>query len=475
MRKVILNMTEQYKYEIIKKLVETTGNKNTASIKLKCSRRNINILIKKYINEGKDGFVHGNKNRVPSNAISEDLKSTIIFLYENKYDGANWKHFKELLAEKENIYISYNSLYILLKGKGAMISPMCTRRIKNERAKLIRKKNQLNIKLTEYESELVVCTNILDPKESHARISRAKYFGEILQMDASDHKWFNNEKSQLHAAIDDSTGIIVGAYFDKQETLNGYYHVLDQILSNYGVPCKFLTDNRTVFEYKQKKNPSLEKDYFTQFGYACHQFGIDIETSSVAQRKGRIERLWGTLQSRLITELKLAGIRTIEEANKFLELYIIKFNQQFSLPYDNTKNSFESKPSKEQINNILSICSTRIFDNGCSIKYKNKYYQPFNNRDILINFYRGTKCLVIETYDNKLICSVENIANKEFKTYILKEVPLRKTYSKELDFSLNVVKTNIPHIPKMSHPWKRASFIEYVNKQKHHKKSQISY
>ena len=98
------------------------------------------------------------------------------------------------------------------------------------------------------------------------------------------------KKSQLHIAVDDATGTIVGAYFDYQETLNGYYNILHQILIKYGIPYMFFTDRRTVFEYKQKKSPSIEEDTFTQFGYACNQLGIEIKTSSVAQAKGRFER-----------------------------------------------------------------------------------------------------------------------------------------------------------------------------------------
>lgn len=143
-------------------------------------------------------------------------------------------------------------------------------------------------------------------------------FCEMLQMDASVHLWFGDTKTQLHIAVDDATGQILGAYFDEQETLSGYYHVLHQVLTGYGIPYQFFTDNRTVFEYKKKHETALEKDTFTQFEYACKQLGIDIRTSSVAQAKGRVERMFGTLQSRLPVELRLSNVSSIEEANEFL-------------------------------------------------------------------------------------------------------------------------------------------------------------
>lgn len=97
----------------------------------------------------------------------------------------------------------------------------------------------------------------------HPRRPRNAYFGEMIQMDASLEVWFGSTKTQLHLAVDDATGCIVGAYFDTQETLKGYYNVFHQILTNHGIPHLFYTDRRTVFEYKSKKSPSIEEDTFT--------------------------------------------------------------------------------------------------------------------------------------------------------------------------------------------------------------------
>lgn len=84
-------------------------------------------------------------------------------------------------------------------------------------------------------------------EQAHSRRSRCAYFDEMLQMDASLHLWFGDKKAQLHIAIDDCTGQIIGAYFDKQETLKGYYNVFHQILTNYGIPAMFYTDRRTLY------------------------------------------------------------------------------------------------------------------------------------------------------------------------------------------------------------------------------------
>ena len=163
-------------------------------------------------------------------------------------------------------------------------------------------------------------------------------------MDASGGVWFGDTFATLRLAVDDSTGCVVGAYFDTQETLKGYYNVFKSILTDFGIPVKFLTDNRTVFIYNKKNNPRTEDDTLTQFGYACRGLGVEIETSSIPQRKGRIERLNGNFQSRKNQELRLAKINSIEEANNFLMSYVKKFNTRFSLQVNFTTSVFELNP-----------------------------------------------------------------------------------------------------------------------------------
>ena len=118
-------------------------------------------------------------------------------------------------------------------------------------------------------------------EDSHPRGEKPKYFGEVIEQDGSIHVWFGNIKSFLHLSIDKATSTIVGAWFDYQETLNGYYHAFYQILTNHGIPYKFFTNNRTVFNY-MSLNPykrTSDKDVLTQYGYACKQLGIELKTS----------------------------------------------------------------------------------------------------------------------------------------------------------------------------------------------------
>lgn len=455
-RKVNLTMNEQKKYEVIKKLVDTNGNKNRAAIELGCTRRTIDRLINAYKQYGKSAFSHGNKGRIPSHAITENVKQQICLLYENKYYEANIRHFTELLDKHENIHVCEGTVRAILFEKN-ILSPKAHRRTKNAlKSKLLAMQQDAKSKKEKIEIE----EQLLLADDPHPRRPRCQYTGEMIQMDASIHLWFGDIKTTLHAAIDDATGTVVGAYFDMQETLNGYYHVFKQILTDYGIPYMFYTDRRTVFEYKQKNSPSLENDTFTQFGYACKQLGVDLKTTSIPQAKGRVERLFETLQSRLPIELRLAGVQTLEQANEFLASYLKEFNAQFALGMDCIKSVFEKQPDNEKIDQLLAVLTPRVVDAGHCIRFRNKYYSLIDQQGCRNDFHKGTQAMVICTLSGKLYASVNE------RIFCLDEVPKYERVSRYFD-TINKPETSTKpkerYIPDMNHPWRKDSFMKYVH------------
>lgn len=246
---------------------------------------------------------------------------------------------------------------------------------KATKRRLAREKLEKEKKLenkTEEEIEVIVNHEVA-LEDSHPRGEKPKYFGEITEIDGSTHLWFGEKKCCSHLAADKATNTIVGAYFDRQETLNGYYNVFKQILENYGIPSKFKTDNRTVFSYNSlnEDKRTSDKDVLTQFGYACKQLGVSLETTSVSQAKGLIERDNGTFQDRLVSELRLNNITTMEEAN-------------------------------------------------------NNYYQPYEN-GVLKCFRAKTECLVIKSFNGDLFVTIDE------KIYELRKLESHEKYSAEFD------------------------------------------
>lgn len=453
-------MDELKKYEVIKGLADhPQPNKERAALTLGCTIRHINRMLAGYKTYGKVYFVHGNKGRQPANTIQNDVKITIIDLYRSKYYDANFTHFTELLDRHEGISLSVSSVSKILESE-YILSPKVTR-AKHKRI-IKHLKDLKKAAKTQTEADAIQ-TNLVAAQDAHTRRPRAPYFGELLQMDATSYEWIPGSIWHLHLAIDDATGRIVGAWFDTQETLNGYYHVFQQILTDYGIPYKFFTDRRTVFTYKKKNSPSLDEDTYTQFAYACKQLGILLESSSVPQAKGRVERLNQTLQSRLPVELRLAGITAIEDANEFLNSYIKKFNAKFSLPIHSIKSVFEGQPSDEKINLILAVLNERTVDCGHCIQFQYGHYRMLDSRGLQVHYRKGTKVMVIRAFDGSLYCCVN-----DREIYALEKVPERYETSKELDTEQSVPKQKKKYIPPMNHPWRRAAFRKFVQKQAHH-------
>ena len=453
-------MNEQKKYEVIKSLADhpETANKDRASLILGCTKRHINRMLQGYSRSGKDFFIHGNRGKKPATTISIEIRQKVIDLYRNKYFEANFEHYTELLKKNEDISISASSVMSILESE-YILSPKATK----AKRRRIKQKLKEQKKAAKTKKELSsIQANLVSVDNAHSRRPRCAYFGELQQMDATPYEWVHGQVWHLHLAIDDASGIVTGAWFDTQETLNGYYHVLEQILTDHGIPYKFLTDKRSVFTYKKKDVLSDDKDTYTQFAYACKQLGIELESSSIPQAKGRIERLNQTLQSRLPIELRLAGVTDINKANEFLHSYIKEFNEKFALPLYGIKSVFEMQPSKEKINLTLAVLTERTVDCGHAIQFEKKFYKMIDYKGVQIHYRKGTKVMLIKALDGSMFACVND---KDI--YALEEIPTHEHKSKDLDADYKQPKPKKTYIPAMNHPWRRSAFNKFAHSQPH--------
>ena len=459
-------MNEQKKYEVIKSLADhpDTGNKDRAALILGCTKRHINRMLQGYSRNGKDFFIHGNRGKKPATTISIEIRQKVVDLYRTKYFEANFEHYTELLKKNEGISISASSVMGVLESE-YILSPKATK----AKRRRIKQKLKDQKKAAKTKKELSsIQANLVSVDNAHSRRPRCAYFGELQQMDATPYEWVHGQVWHLHLAIDDASSIVTGAWFDTQETLNGYYHVFEQILNDYGIPYKFLTDKRSVFTYKKKDVLSDDKDTYTQFAYACKQLGIELESSSIPQAKGRIERLNQTLQSRLPIELRLAGVTDINKANEFLHSYIKEFNEKFALPLYGIKSVFEMQPSKEKINLTLAVLTERTVDAGHAIQFEKKFYKMIDHKGVQIHYRKGTKVMLIKAFDRSMFVCVND---KDI--YALEEIPTHEHKSKNLDADYKPPKPKKTYIPAMNHPWRRSAFNKFARSQPHRIKEDL--
>ena len=318
------------------------------------SERRVKQIKKEVKENGVKSIQHGNRGRKPKNTISIETKRKILELRRSyEYELSNFKHFQELLKERENIDISYSALYNILHNAGIK-SPK-----KHRKSKL------------------------------HHRRKRKECEGMMLQADGTPFDWFGNgEKYSLHGFIDDATGKITGLYMCKNECLLGYLEVLRQTLENYGIPISLYPDKYSVFFPPKKVNDHItieeqlngRQKGITQFGRIVEELGISMFPANSPQAKGRVERLWETLQSRLVTEFRINKISTIEQANIFLGDYINKYNSKFAVEPMNKKSMFLKLPKRYNLDELLCVRFERTIDNAGVFSFNNSKFQVLDRQ-----------------------------------------------------------------------------------------------
>ena len=312
---ITLDARAQHRLYVLNHILTGSLSAEEAARVLQLSTRSVRRLLARYRAHDAAGLVHGNHGRRPAHRISDQVRERVIALATTTYVGVNHAHLAELLAEREGLALAERSLRRILAE--ANVRPVRTRR----------------------------------PPRHRSRRERMPREGQLLQVDGSRHRWFGPEHpyATLVAGIDDATGIVTGATFRAQEDAVGYFTTFAQTADRYGLPGAVYSDRHGIFSVEQKRTPTLAeqltgKRRLTQVGRALDAAAIGWIGARSAEAKGRVERLWGTFQDRFVTELRLAGITTIEAANAFLPIFLERHNTRFAAPASDSALAWRSWP-----------------------------------------------------------------------------------------------------------------------------------
>lgn len=272
---------------------EVIGQKLTItefSILIGKSYRQSKRIVASVRQKDAQGVLHGNLGKTPHNKTPLFLENELLSLLRSKYYDFNLTHFAEMIYENEGIRVGKNIVHRLAKSHGLVKRPK--RR----------------------------------PRKIHKPRIRLPQEGMLVQFDGSEHNWFSNLVCDLIVGIDDASSKIVGAEFFIGETSLHCLKVMRDITANYGIPDAYYLDEAGFFGKKDRDQDR------TQIGRALESLDCKVILAGSAQAKGRVERLFNTLQDRLIAELRLYGIKSIPQANTFLtNVFIPKFNKKFSI------------------------------------------------------------------------------------------------------------------------------------------------
>jgi transposase len=277
------------------------------------------------VRAGPGGLAHGNRGRSPTNRIGAEVRAKVLALSREKYADFNDTHFAEMLAEREGIEVSRDWVRRVRRETG--IGPKRRRR----------------------------------SQRHHRRRPRKEQAGAMMLWDGSPHRWFGEDRRPccLMAAVDDATSRLLWGRFEQAETSLGYLRLLREVVDRHGIPASVYQDRHSAL-FRNDDHWSLEEQLRgeqdpTQVGRALQALGIVAIPALSPQAKGRVERLFGTLQDRLIAEMRLAGIETIEKANRWLsEVFIDRYNRRFSLK-PASKRSLFRRPGRLDLEVALSF------------------------------------------------------------------------------------------------------------------------
>lgn len=323
------------------------------------------VLKKQYAQLGDTLFEHRNRGRQPKNKTDPKLAQKIALLYSGHYSDINFSYFCRCLEDFEGIKISLATLRKIMKEYG-IVSP---------EARKVKKK-----------------------KEVHRPRLRRDCEGDLLQVDGTPFAWFykfgDNKRYCLTGSIDDATGKITGLYFTENECLYGYLEILRQTCTRYGVPREIYSDRAAIFCFtpKDKRLAQWEKmeimhEKRTQWQRICEELHIHTIFAWSPEAKGRVERMWRTVQGQLPIWLYKNNLSSVEEANKHLSKYIESFNKSYSVkPADDDSFYIDAPDNLEDI--LCAQFLRRADGRGCITFQGTTFYAPnapdFSRRDILL-------------------------------------------------------------------------------------------
>ena len=414
-----LTSFEQNRFDMISKVINHEIKPGAAAKLLGISTRQIRRLRIAVEESGSQAVVHSLKGRESNHTINRAIREKALALIHKHYSDFKPKLATEKLEEKHGMRITSQTVRVWMSEAGLW--------------KIHRQK-----KIT-YRSWR----------------PRKEYYGELVQFDGSYHHWFEDRYSDdngnsevcMLAAIDDATGQITRATFSANEGVVAVFTFWKEYILKRGKPLAIYLDRFSTYKINHKSAVD-NQELMTQFQRATKDLGIELITAHSPEAKGRVERLFETLQDRLVKELRLENINTPEVRNKFLEnVYIYDFNKRFSIPAAKEEDLYRppTDTDLENINRIFSIQSARIIQNDFTIQFKNEWYQLAEVQPVTIR--PGETILVEEWLDGTLHF---NFRGQHLAYVVLPERPIK---SKRQPAILTTHRLNWK--PPENHPWRK--------------------
>ncbi len=353
---IMVRQKELKRLHVIHKVIEGTVSQKEAADLVSLSERQIRRIVSRIRKEGDEGIRHRSRGKPSNRKLS--FKQRIIELYREHYPDFGPTLFTEKLAEREGITVSRETVRTWLLEDGLWK--------KHRRRKTHRQWRE-----------------------------RKDHFGEMVQMDGSHHDWFEGRgpKCVLMGYIDDATGRVYGRFYDYEGTIPAM-DSFKRYIKKHGLPMSVYLDRHTTYKSWARRDEFHETEPMSQFGRALQELNVRKLHAYSPQAKGRIERLFETFQDRLVKEMRLKGVSTKAEGNKFLSSYLSVYNRRFSVAPKEHEDLHRTVKGID-LDAILCIKTERTVKNDHTIQYNGTLYQ-------IEDRIRGKKVMVEELIDGTM-------------------------------------------------------------------------
>lgn len=404
---ITMSRRESKRLHLIHQTLDKKITQAAAAEVLELSARQFRRLLKRARAEGDEGICHRSRGRISNNRISPKIKREVLRLFKREYADFNLVHATEKLFEVHGLAISDETLRLWLNQESI---PYKKRRARKHRQR---------------------------------REPRA-CFGELVQIDGSHHDWFEGRGPWcvFMGYIDDATGTVYGRFYAYEGTLPAM-DSMKRYIRQYGIPQSVYLDKHTT--YKSWAKPTIDEELAGQtpmshFEKSLAALEVEVIHANSPQAKGRVERLFKTLQDRLVREMRLLNIKSVDEANAFLETYLPKYNNRFRKEARFNADLHRPALHARELDRILCIKEERSVKNDFTIAYDGKLYQ-------IEQATRAKKVTVEERLDGSLHIT--------YKGYDLRYRMITKQPQRETPEQSLVLATRKPWTPPADHPWKK--------------------
>jgi transposase-like protein len=404
--RVIMSVKELRRVHVIRQTMEKKLTQIKAGALLGLTARHVRRLLQRVRQEGDRGLVHRGRGKPSNRRLPEQGKATVLRLYAQRYGDFGPTLAVEQLAERHGIAVSAETLRGWLLAKGV--------------------------------------THFQRRKRPHrAWRERKAHVGELVQLDGSHHDWFEGRgpRCVLMAYIDDASSRVFARFYEYEGTISAM-DSFTRYVTRHGIPLAIYADKHTT--YQSPAPPTVDEQLAgvtptSQFGRALAELGVELIAAHSPQAKGRVERLFKTVQDRLVKELRLAGIATIEAANQFVEEWLPLFNRRFTVQPAQAADLHRPRPAGLALDRILCLKTTRCLRKDFTIAHQRGLYQIHET-------IRASHVLVEERVDGTMRITHQG---RTLGFHAITSRPMKAAEAKK------VHPPRCPVTPRPDHPWRQ--------------------